>query len=460
MDIILPRMCTSLGHVYFKVLKEVCRHCHDLPFKNPYRRRVVITGIGLVTPLGVGVEKTWKSLLSGETRISRLEGDGYAKIPCKVAASIRRGADPGSLDLTQHFKNTELKNMSEATALAVIAADEALKDAKWSPETLEERKRTGVAVGMGMLPLEDVVDTGMALRKGNYSRVSPFFVPRILTNLAAGQVSIKYGLLGPNHAVSTACATGAHAIGDACRLIRNGDASVMVCGGTEACIGPLSVAAFSRMRALCTKFNDCPSKASRPFDAERDGFVMGEGSGIVVLEEYDHAKDRGANMYAEILGYGLSGDGYHVTAPREDGLGAQLSMQASLRDAGVEPNMVGYINAHATSTPLGDAVEVNAIRGLFGNHTRSLAVSSTKGAIGHLLGAAGSVEFIFTALACYEGVVPPTANLECPGAGLDLNFVPHLSQKFPIFHDHYIALTNSFGFGGTNATLCLGSIIQ
>lgn len=337
-----------------------------------------------------------------------------------------------------------------------ISAKEALTVSKWQPQSDDDFDRTGVAVGMGMIDLETVCNTFDAFKSNGYNRVSPHFVPKILANMAAGQISIKYGFRGPNHAVSTACATGAHTIGDSMRFIRNGDADVMICGGTEACISPLSIAGFCRLRALCTNFNEHPQLASRPFDVERNGFVMGEGAGILVLEELEHAKQRNAPIFGEICGYGLSGDGSHITSPHPHGKGALLAMKNALRDAQIQPNQISYVNAHATSTPIGDAIEANAISQMFGEHSKNVYVSSTKGHHGHLLGAAGNLESIFTIFACKEAKIPPTLNLNKFEQMPSLKFVCHESVDWTTEKNHKrIALKNAFGFGGTNASLCI-----
>ncbi|CAK1545205.1 unnamed protein product [Leptosia nina] len=413
------------------------------------RRRVVVTGLGAVSPLGACTEVTWQNLLKGCSGIVSL-GEEYLQLPCRIAGLIPKDRDD---KIERALSKSNLKSMAPATCLALVATAEALVDASWSPQSDRDRENTGVALGMGMIDLKDVCDTNSALQLG-YNKVSPFFVPRILPNMAAGHVSIKYGLRGPNHSVSTACATGAHSIGDAFRFIRNGDVDVMVCGGAEACISPLAIAGFCRLRALSTSFNDSPSKASRPFDKKREGFVMGEGAAVLILEEYEHALKRNAKMYAEILGYGLSGDASHITTPREDGSGAILSMSRALKDANIDKNQVSFINAHATSTPVGDNIESTAIKSLFKENVSNVHVSSTKGAHGHLLGAAGNLEAIFTILACYHGVLPPTINLENPID--DLNYVAN--TPVPWHSDKKVALKNSFGFGGTNASLCISNI--
>ena len=412
-----------------------------------------MTGLGVLSPVGCSLQKAWDTVLQGGCGIVRLEHENYSNLPCQVAGIIRNDTDNGNFDLAAHFSKSELRGMAPATAYALITANDALRHANWFPEDEESKQNTGVAVGMGMIDLVDVCETAEAFRKG-YNRVSPFFVPRILPNMAAGQISIKYGFRGPNHAVSTACATGAHAIGDAFRFIQHGSAEVMVCGGTEACISPLSIAGFCRLRALSTSYNETPEKSSRPFDKDRDGFVMGEGSAMLVLEELNHAKRRNASIYAEILGYGLSGDASHLTAPREDGTGAILAMSRAIKDAHLQPENIGYINAHATSTPLGDAIESKAIRTLFGSHSSKLAVSSTKGAHGHLLGAAGNLEAVFTIMACYTGWIPPTINVDNLEESMNLNYVPNKKQEW-VSSSKRISLKNAFGFGGTNASICI-----
>jgi 3-oxoacyl-[acyl-carrier-protein] synthase II len=417
------------------------------------QRRVVVTGIGVVSPVGTNVKEAWKAIVAGKSGITKLEGHDYQNLPCRIGGLVKENGE--RIKLANHMTKAELKTMGPATSYALLAAKEALNDAKLLEMDDGVKERTGVAVGMGMVDLEDICATNEALKK-SYNQVSPFFVPRILPNMSAGHISIKYGLRGPNHAVSTACASGAHAIGDSFRFIRSGDADVMVCGGAEACVSPLAIAAFCRLRALSTSYNDSPEKGSRPFDKHREGFVMGEGSAILILEELNHALSRQVHVYAEILGYGLSGDASHLTAPRPDGTGAILAMRRAVDDARIKVEDVGYVNAHATSTPIGDAIEIKAIKTLFEGHHKSLAVSSTKGAHGHLLGAAGNLETVFTVKAVEEGIFPPTVNLDDVEDD-SLNLVPVESQRWS--SDKRIALKNAFGFGGTNACLCISQFL-
>ncbi|EDV28198.1 uncharacterized protein TRIADDRAFT_21737 [Trichoplax adhaerens] len=426
---------------------------------NISSRRVVVTGLGLVTPLGVGTEIAWKRLVDGACGITSIDSS-LVRVIHKMVGRVPRGEDSYQFKADDWIGRGDKLTMTEGMIFAIAAAQQALKDADWMPENEEDRERTGVCIGTGMAGLDDISNTSSLLNTQGYRKVSPYFVPRILINMAAGHVSMKFGFQGPNHAVSTACTTGAHAIGDGFRFIKYGDADVIVAGGSEASISPLSIAGFCRARALSTKYNNCPSAASRPFDRDRDGFVMGEGAGILVLEEYSHAKKRNANIYAEILGYGLSGDAFHITSGRPDGKGALLCMERALREASININKVKYINAHATSTPVGDAIENKAIKSLFGSNSKALKVSSNKGSIGHLLGAAGAVEAIFTILAIKHSIAPPTLNLHNlhPEKDFDLNYVPLQAQELTANNESLVALTNSFGFGGTNASLCFSSI--
>lgn len=415
-------------------------------------RRVVLTGLGLVTPLGVGVEHVWKRLLAGHSGLRAIDSFPASDLACQVAGLVPRGQGAGCLDADSIVPPKEQRRIDTFIIYALAAAGEALRDAGWAPSTPEDQERTGVSIGSGIGGLPEIDKTSQVLAESGPRRVSPFFIPAALINLASGHVSIRYGLKGPNHAVVTACATGAHAIGDAARMIQWGDADVMVAGGAEAAVCRIGIAGFAALRALSTRFNDQPEKASRPWDKDRDGFVMGEGAGVVVLESLDHALARGARIYAEVAGYGMSGDAWHVTSPSDTGDGAFRAMQAALKRAGLRPDQIDYVNAHGTSTPPGDIVEVKAMKRLFQEHLAKVSVSSTKSSTGHLLGAAGSVEAIFSALAIRDQMVPPTLNLDQPEeecAGMDL--VPHQARARSV----QVVMSNSFGFGGTNASLVL-----
>jgi 3-oxoacyl-[acyl-carrier-protein] synthase II len=412
-------------------------------------RRVVVTGLGLVTPLGCGVDVVWRRLIEGRSGIVRIDRFDVEDLPAKVAGLVPSGEGEGAFRIDEVVAPKEARKNDLFIIYGLAAAIDAVRDAGWQPEDEQARKRTGVLIGSGIGGLSTIADTAVELEQRGPRRVSPFFIPASLINLVSGQVSIRFGFKGPNHSVVTACSTGAHAIGDASRLIGLGDADVMIAGGAEAAICRLGVAGFAAARALSTHFNDTPERASRPWDEDRDGFVMGEGAGIVVLEELEHARARGARIYGEIVGYGLSGDAYHITAPTPDGDGGYRSMQAALARAGMTPDAIDYINAHGTSTPLGDEIELGAVKRLFGAAARRLSMSSTKSAIGHLLGAAGSVEAIFSLLALYHQTVPPTLNLDRPSPGCDLDLVPYEARRREV----RAALSNSFGFGGTNASL-------
>jgi 3-oxoacyl-[acyl-carrier-protein] synthase II len=417
-------------------------------------RRVVVTGMGLVTPLGIGTERVWQRLLAGESGIRAIQSFDVSDLPSRIAAQVPRGdRAAGLFNADDWVPPKDQRRMDEFIVYAMAAAAQAVEDSGWEPGNEEERERTGVMIGSGIGGLPGITEGALALQERGPRRISPFFIPANLINLASGNVSIRYGFKGPNHAVVTACSTGAHAIGDAARLVMLDDADVMVCGGTEAAICRMGLAGFAAARALSTGFNDDPPRASRPWDRDRDGFVMGEGAGIVVLEEYEHARRRGAKIYAEVLGYGMSGDAFHLTAPSEDGSGALRSMRNALRSARLPADSIDYINAHGTSTPLGDEIELGAVKRLFGDHAYNLSMSSTKSAMGHLLGAAGSAEAIFSILALRDGVVPPTLNLDNPSSSCDIDLVPKEARQRPV---RYV-LSNSFGFGGTNASLIFGA---
>ncbi len=413
-------------------------------------RRVVVTGLGLVTPLGVGTETVWQRLIAGRSGLSAVTDFDVSDLPCKVAGSVPKGSfADGGFDPNDTIPPKDQRKMDMFIQYALAAATEAVRDSGWMPTEAEGQERTGVLIGSGIGGLQGIYDASLVMHEKGPRRISPFFIPACLINLASGHVSIRFQFKGPNHSVVTACSTGAHALGDAARLIMLDDADVMVAGGAESTVSRLGIAGFSAARALSTNFNDTPERASRPWDKDRDGFVMGEGAGIVVLEELEHARARGAKIYAEIIGYGLSGDAYHITAPSEDGNGGFRAMRAALKRAKMTPEDIDYINAHGTSTPLGDEIELGAVKRLFGEHAYKLSMSSTKSAIGHLLGAAGSVEAIFSILAIRDGVAPPTLNLDNPSPGCDIDLVPHTARRRPI----RAALSNSFGFGGTNASL-------
>lgn len=412
-------------------------------------RRVVVTGLGLVTPLGNGVQTTWDRLLAAQSGIRRVESFEVSDLPAQIAGQVPRGPELGQLDLDSVASAKDRRRMDDFIVYGLAAATEAVVDSGWLPQDEESRERTGVMIGSGIGGLPNIADGALTLEKSGPRRISPFFIPAALINLVSGHVSIRYGFKGPNHAVVTACATGAHAIGDAARLIMLDDADVMVAGGAEAAVSRLGLAGFAAARALSTGFNDRPTEASRPWDKQRDGFVMGEGAGIVVLEELEHARKRGAKIYGEVIGYGMSGDAHHITAPADDGNGGFRAMVAALRRAEVALEDIDYINAHGTSTPLGDEIELSAVKRLFGEHAYKLSMSSTKSAVGHLLGAAGAVEAIFSLLAIRDQVVPPTLNLHEPSAGCDIDLVPHQAKQRPV----KVVLSNSFGFGGTNASL-------
>ncbi len=413
-------------------------------------RRVVVTGMGIACPLGLGVENVWRRLVNGESGISAIQSFDVKDLPAKIAGQVPVGSkSEGKLDLNEWIPVKDQKKMDRFIQLALVAAAEAVEDSGWAPEDEAGRCATGVMIGSGIGGLQTIYEASQLVAAGKSRRLSPFFIPSALINLASGHVSIRYGFKGPNHSAVTACATGVHALGDAARLIALGDADVMVAGGAEAAISEIGMAGFCAARALSTGYNDTPQQASRPWDEGRDGFVMGEGAGVVVLEEYEHARRRGAKIYAEAIGYGMSGDAHHITAPSEDGDGAFRSMRAALKSAGVEPGEVQYVNAHGTSTPLGDDLELGAVERLWGDAAGGMAMSSTKSAIGHLLGAAGAVEGIFSILAIRDGVAPPTLNLEKPSRESPVDRVAKVAQERPI----RVALSNSFGFGGTNASV-------
>jgi 3-oxoacyl-[acyl-carrier-protein] synthase II len=417
---------------------------------EPVMRRVVVTGMGMVTPLGCGVEPTWQRLLKGESGAKKIDTFDVSDVSCKIACVVPRGdGSGGTFNPDQWMEPKEQRKVDDFIVFAMCAARQALDHAGWRPTSYEDQTTTGVLIGSGIGGVEGIAANAIILHERGPRRVSPFFIPGRIINLASGYVSIEFGLKGPNHAVVTACSTGAHAIGDAARMVALGDADVMVAGGTESPVNRLSLVGFAALRALSTGFNDDPKRASRPYDKDRDGFVMGEGAGAVVLEALDHAKARGATIHAELVGYGLSGDAYHITAPSPDGDGAFRCMSMAVKRAGISVDDIDYINAHGTSTPLGDEIELGAVQRVVGNAAGRISMSSTKSCIGHLLGAAGAVEAIFSILAIRDGVAPPTINLDNPSVETPIDLVPHVARK----RDINTALSNSFGFGGTNASL-------
>ncbi|KAB1075153.1 beta-ketoacyl-ACP synthase II [Methylobacterium planeticum] len=420
-------------------------------------RRVVVTGLGMVTPLGSGVEHTWSRLIAGDSGASKVTAFETEDLACRIACSIPLGdGREGTFNPDRWMEPKEQRKVDPFIVYAMAAAGEALEDAGWAPKTDADQVATGVLIGSGIGGIGGIYDASVTLHEKGPRRISPFFIPGRIINLASGQVSIAHGLKGPNHAVVTACSTGAHAIGDAARLIMLGDADVMVAGGAESPVNRLALAGFAACRALSTGFNADPTRASRPYDKDRDGFVMGEGAGIVVLEAYEHARARGARIYAEVVGYGLSGDAYHITSPSPDGDGAYRCMSAAVKRAGIDPSEIDYINAHGTSTPMGDELELKAVERVLGPAAARASMSSTKSAIGHLLGAAGSVEAIFSVLAIRDGVLPPTLNLDNPSVETAIDLVPHEAKRKRVD----VVLSNSFGFGGTNASLVMRRVVD
>jgi len=413
-------------------------------------RRVVVTGMGMVSPLGCGVEATWANILASRSGARHIDDFKVDDIACQIAHRVPTGDyAEGKFNADEWMDVKDQRKVDPFIIYAMAAAQQAIDDAGVAPRTADEAERTGVLIGSGIGGLGGIYETSVVLHEKGPRRISPFFIPGRIINLASGYVSIRHGLKGPNHSVVTACSTGAHAIGDSWRIIAMGDADVMVAGGAESCVNRIALAGFAACRALSTGFNDRPEQASRPYDKDRDGFVMGEGAGVVVLEDYERAKARGAKIYGEIVGYGMSGDAYHITAPSEDGDGGFRCMQAAVKRAGISPGDIDYINAHGTSTPLGDEIELGAVTRLLGDAAGKAAMSSTKSAIGHLLGAAGAVEAIFSLLAMRDNIAPPTLNLDHPSVDTVINLVP----KVPVKKQIDIALSNSFGFGGTNASL-------
>ncbi len=418
-------------------------------------RRVVVTGLGMVTPLGSGVDHNWLEITAGKSGISKIENFDVSDISCRIAGQVPSADKPGGLNLDDWIDPRDQKKQDRFIQLGLAAACQAVEDSRWMPNDRESQNRTGVMIGSGIGGLESIVFTDQLMNEKGPRRISPFFIPSALINLISGHVSIRYGFRGPNHAVVTACSTGAHAIGDAARMVALDDADVMVAGGAEAAVCRIGMAGFAAARALSTNYNDAPEVASRPWDKGRDGFVMGEGAGIVILEEFEHAKARGAKIYAEVRGYGMSGDAHHITAPADDGDGGLRAMQAAIKRAGLVPSDIDYVNAHGTSTPLGDVIEAKAVARLLGDDIGTVSISSTKSATGHLLGAAGAIETIYSIKAVETGILPPTLNLNDPEDDLArFDLVPLKSRKRQVRN----AMSNSFGFGGTNASLIVGQV--
>jgi len=418
-------------------------------------RRVVVTGMGMVTPLGSGVDRNWSQIIGGKSGISRIENFDVSDISCQIAGQVPGADAEGGLNLDDWIDPREQRKQDRFIQLGLAAACQAVEDSGWKPQGRESQNRTGVMIGSGIGGLESIVTTDQLMNEKGPRRISPFFIPSALINLISGHVSIRYGFRGPNHAVVTACSTGAHAIGDAARMVALDDADVMIAGGAEAAVCRIGMAGFAAARALSTSYNDSPEQGSRPWDKGRDGFVMGEGAGIVVLEELDHARARGATIYAEVKGYGMSGDAHHITAPAEDGDGGFRAMQAALKRASLTPDMIDYVNAHGTSTPLGDLIEAKAVTRLLGEAAKTVSISSTKSATGHLLGAAGAIEAIYAIKTVQTGDLPPTLNLNDPEEAVaNLDLVPLKSRNRTVRN----AMSNSFGFGGTNASLIIGEV--
>ncbi len=416
-------------------------------------RRVVVTGIGLITPLGMNVDSSWAGIMQGKSGIKKITEFDTSNFPCKIAGSLDRSPETG-FNPENYIAPRDVRKMDLFIQYGIAAATEAIEDSGWKPVNEEQQDRTGVILGSGIGGLRSIETTSIEFHRANQGKVSPFFIPASLINLLSGHISIKYGFTGPNHAVVTACSTGAHAIGDAARIIKYGDADIMVAGGSEAPITPVGVAGFASAKALSTRYNDNPTEASRPWDQDRDGFVMGEGAGVVVLEEYQHAVKRGANIYAEVIGYGLTGDAYHITSPHPEGRGAYRAMVNALKDANINPAQIDYINAHGTSTQVGDAIELSVVQKLFLESNPGVLMSSTKSAVGHMLGAAGSVELIFSILAIRDQIAPPTLNLHRPIENVQIDLIPFESRPTSIDY----AISNSFGFGGTNASVVIKKV--